>query len=212
MLFEGAQGAMLDVDHGTYPFVTSSTTIAGGAAAGAGLGPLYFDYVLGICKAYATRVGGGPFPTELADAMGEHLRQRGHEFGATTGRPRRCGWLDGVALRRSIVLNSISGLCITKLDVLDDLDSIRVCVGYRRGGVTLDAPPFGAEALAECEPIYEELPGWKTSTVGAKRLEDLPAKARIYLKRIEELTAAPIALISTSPDRADTMIVRSPFD
>ena len=212
VLFEGAQGALLDVDHGTYPYVTSSNTTAGGAATGTGCGPRSFDYVLGITKAYTTRVGSGPFPTELFDAMGEHLAQRGHEFGATTGRPRRCGWFDAVALRRSIQINSVTGLCITKLDVLDGLDTISLCVGYRCDGQAFDVPPSGAEAIAACEPVYEDVPGWKESTVGVRRLEDLPPNARAYLRRIEEVTGAPVDIISTGPDRNETMVLRHPFD
>ncbi len=211
VLFEGAQGAMLDIDHGTYPYVTSSNTTAGGAATGTGLGPRYLDYVLGITKAYTTRVGGGPFPTELFDETGEYLAERGHEFGATTGRRRRCGWFDAVALRRSILNNSVSGLCVTKLDVLDELDSIQVCVGYQCGLERLDNAPLGAEALALCRPIYEELPGWRESTLGVRRYEELPATARTYLRRIEELSDTPIDLISTGPDRADTIVLRNPF-
>ena len=211
VLFEGAQGAMLDIDHGTYPYVTSSNTIAGGAVTGTGLGPRYLDYVLGITKAYTTRVGGGPFPTELFDVTGDHLTERGHEFGSTTGRRRRCGWFDAVALRRSIVNNSVSGLCVTKLDVLDGLDHIRMCVGYQCGTERLDYAPLGAEALAACTPIYEEMPGWRDSTAGVKTYEDLPANARAYLRRIEELTDTPIDIISTSPDRADTIVLRDPF-
>ncbi|MDG4551438.1 MAG: adenylosuccinate synthase [Candidatus Contendobacter sp.] len=211
VLFEGAQGAMLDIDHGTYPYVTSSNTTAGGAATGTGLGPRYLDYILGITKAYTTRVGSGPFPTELFDATGDYLVERGHEFGSTTGRRRRCGWFDAMVLRRSIVNNSVSGLCVTKLDVLDGLDRVRLCVGYRCGTERLDDAPVGAEALATCEPIYEDMPGWRDSTVGVKRYEDLPANARAYLRRIEELTGTPIDLISTSPDRVDTIVLRDPF-
>jgi adenylosuccinate synthase len=211
VLFEGAQGAMLDIDHGTYPYVTSSNTTAGGAATGTGLGPRYLDYVLGITKAYTTRVGGGPFPTELFDETGEYLSERGHEFGSTTGRRRRCGWFDAVALRRSILNNSVSGLCVTKLDVLDGLDSIQVCVGYQCGPDRLDNAPLGAEALALCQPIYEELPGWRESTVGARQYEELPATARAYLRRIEELSDTSIDMISTGPDRADTIVLRNPF-
>jgi adenylosuccinate synthase len=199
------------VDQGTYPYVTSSNTTAGGAATGTGLGPRYLDYVLGITKAYTTRVGGGPFPTELHDAIGAQLAQRGHEFGATTGRPRRCGWLDVIALRRAIQNNSASGLCVTKLDVLDGLDSIRLCTGYRSDGVILSAPPVGAEAFANCEPLYEELPGWRDSTAGLRNYQDLPDNARRYLRRIEELVAAPVDIISTGPDRADTIVLRDPF-
>ena len=211
VLFEGAQGAMLDIDHGTYPYVTSSNTTAGGAATGTGLGPRYLDYVLGITKAYTTRVGGGPFPTELFDETGEYLAERGHEFGATTGRRRRCGWFDAVALRRSILNNSVSGLCVTKLDVLDGLDSIQVCVGYQCGPERLDNAPLGAEALALCQPIYEELPGWRESTLGVRRYEELPATARAYLRRIEELSDTSIDMISIGPDRADTIVLRNPF-
>ncbi len=212
VLFEGAQGTLLDVDHGTYPFVTSSNTTAGGAAAGSGMGPGHLDYVLGITKAYTTRVGAGPFPTELDDEMGEHLARRGHEFGATTGRPRRCGWFDAVALRRAVQINGVSGLCITKLDVLDGLDTVRLCVGYRCDGRELAAPPVGADALAECEPVYEELPGWQASTVGLERLDDVPDNARAYLARIETLTETSIDLISTGPDRAETIMLRHPFE
>ncbi|MDG4583488.1 MAG: adenylosuccinate synthase, partial [Candidatus Competibacter sp.] len=211
VLFEGAQGALLDIDHGTYPYVTSSNTTAGGAATGTGLGPRYLDYVLGITKAYATRVGGGPFPTELFDETGEYLADRGHEFGSTTGRRRRCGWFDAVALRRSILNNGVSGLCVTKLDVLDGLDSIRMCVGYRCEAERLDHVPLGAEALAACEPIYEEMPGWRDSTFGIRRYEELPAAARAYLRRVEELTDTPIDIVSTGPDRADTIVLRDPF-
>jgi adenylosuccinate synthase len=211
VLFEGAQGTLLDVDHGTYPYVTSSNTTAGGVSTGTGIGPRYLDYVLGITKAYTTRVGAGPFPTELLDEKGTYLASRGHEFGATTGRARRCGWFDAVALRRSIQNNSVTGLCVTKLDVLDGLDSIRLCVGYRSGSVELSAPPVGAEAFATCEPVYEEMPGWQESTVGLRRYQDLPVNAQNYLKRIESITETPIAIISTGPDRADTMILNDPF-
>ncbi len=211
VLFEGAQGALLDIDHGTYPFVTSSNTTAGGAATGSGLGPCYIDYVVGIVKAYTTRVGAGPFPTELFDEMGEHLARVGHEFGATTGRPRRCGWFDAVALRRSIRLNSVSGLCVTKLDVLDGLDTIRICVGYRTGDEVRDLPPMAAESYADCEPVYEDMPGWKTSTVGITRHGELPENARAYLRRIEEIVETPVDMISTGPDRSETIVVRDPF-
>ena len=211
VLLEGAQGALLDIDHGTYPYVTSSNTTAGGAATGTGLGPRYLDYVLGITKAYATRVGGGPFPTELFDETGEYLAERGREFGSTTGRRRRCGWFDAVALRRSILNNSVSGLCVTKLDVLDGLERIRICVGYQYESKQLDSTPLGAEALAACEPIYEEIPGWTDSTAGIQRYESLPANARAYLRRMEELADAPIDLISTGPDRVDTIVLRDPF-
>lgn len=212
LLFEGAQGTLLDIDHGTYPFVTSSNTTAGGAATGSGMGPCHFDYVLGITKAYTTRVGSGPFPTELFDAMGEHLAKRGHEFGSTTGRARRCGWFDAVALRRSVQINSISGLCMTKLDVLDGLESIRICVGYNTPNGELNALPVGGDALADCTPIYEEIPGWKTSTVGVQSMSDLPAAARDYLECIEQKVGIPIDIISTGPDRNETIILRHPFD
>jgi adenylosuccinate synthase len=211
LLFEGAQATLLDVDHGTYPFVTSSNTTAGFGATGSGIGPRCLDYVLGITKAYTTRVGSGPFPTELFDEMGDHLARRGAEFGATTGRPRRCGWFDAVALRRSARINSLSGLCITKLDVLDALDVIRICVGYRVDGRLLASPPVGAEGMAEVEPVYEDLPGWKTSTVGIRAYEDLPERAKSYLGRISEVTELTIDMISTGPDRDDTIVLRSPF-
>ncbi len=212
IMFEGAQGALLDIDHGTYPFVTSSNTTAGGACTGSGVGPRNLDYILGITKAYTTRVGAGPFPTELFDEMGEHLAKRGHEFGSTTGRPRRCGWFDAVALRRANQLNSVTGLCITKLDVLDGLDTIRLCVGYRSGNEDRLTPPVGAEAFATCEPIYEEVPGWKESTVGVREYDKLPPNAKSYLQRIEEVVGCPIDIISTGPDRVDTIVLRHPFD
>lgn len=211
ILFEGAQGALLDIDHGTYPYVTSSNTTAGGASTGTGVGPGYMDYVLGIVKAYTTRVGSGPFPTELFDEMGEHLASKGAEFGATTGRARRCGWFDAVALRRSVFINSMSGLCITKLDVLDGLDTIRICVGYDVEGKRLEMPPTGAEALEACVPIYEDMPGWKESTVGLRSYGELPQAARDYLQRIAEITEVPIDIISTGPDRADTIVLRHPL-
>jgi len=211
ILFEGAQGALLDVDHGTYPFVTSSNTTAGGAATGTGVGPTYFDYVLGVVKAYTTRVGSGPFPTELDDHYGKHLASKGAEFGATTGRARRCGWFDAVGLRRAAFNNSLSGLCITKLDVLDGLDAIQLCTGYRVGNETITVPPLGAEALSQCEPVYEEMPGWSDSTVGVREYDELPEPARNYLDRLAEITGVPIDIVSTGPDRADTIIVRNPF-
>ncbi len=211
LLFEGAQGMMLDIDHGTYPFVTSSNTTTGGAACGTGIGPRALDYVLGIVKAYATRVGGGPFPTELFDDVGKHLAEVGHEFGATTGRARRCGWLDMVALRRAVRVNSVSGLCMTKLDVLDGLETVKVCTAYRVGGEETTALPAGAEALASCEPVYEELPGWSGSTAGITSFEQLPEAARSYLKRIEELAGVPVDIISTGPDRDETIILRHPY-
>ena len=212
IMFEGAQGMLLDIDHGTYPFVTSSNTTSGGAATGTGMGMLEFDYVLGITKAYTTRVGSGPFPTELFDQMGEYLAKRGNEFGATTGRPRRCGWFDAVALRRSAQINSISGLCITKLDVLDGLESIQICTGYQVNGETRLTPPVGAEAFAECKPVYEELPGWSESTLGIKTFDELPENARRYLQHITEVTEIPIDIISTGPDRNETIIIKHPFD
>jgi len=218
ILFEGAQGALLDVDHGTYPYVTSSNTTAGGAATGSGVGPANFDHVIGITKAYTTRVGSGPFPTELydgeglLDSVGEHLAKQGHEFGSTTGRPRRCGWFDAVALRRSNQINSTTGLCITKLDVLDGLDVIRLCVGYTINGEERRTPPVGAEAFADCHPVYVEMPGWSESTVGVKNYGDLPENAKNYLKRIEEITDTPIDIISTGPDRNETIVLRHPFN
>ena len=212
LLFEGAQGSLLDIDHGTYPFVTSSNCVAGAAAAGAGIGPHHLHYVLGITKAYTTRVGGGPFPTELSDDVGERLRQRGQEFGATTGRPRRTGWFDAAALKRSIQLNGLSGLCITKLDVLDGVEAVKICVGYKLEGTFSEILPVGAEELERCHPVYEELPGWMESTVGIKSHESLPKAARAYLKRIEELAGVPVDLISTGPDREETIVRRHPFD
>ena len=211
ILFEGAQGSLLDIDHGTYPFVTSSNCVAGAAAAGAGVGPAMLHYVLGITKAYTTRVGSGPFPTELDDAVGEHLRARGNEFGATTGRPRRCGWFDAAALKRSIQINGVSGLCITKLDVLDGMEEVKLCTGYKVDGELSDLLPAGAEDTARCEPVYENLPGWPDSTVGVRRFEDLPENARAYLERIESLCEVGVAMISTGPDRAETIVRRHPF-
>jgi adenylosuccinate synthase len=212
LLFEGAQGSLLDIDHGTYPFVTSSNCVAGAAAAGAGIGPQQLHYVLGITKAYTTRVGGGPFPTELSDNVGELLRQRGQEFGATTGRPRRTGWFDAAALKRSIQLNGVSGLCITKLDVLDGVDAVKICVGYEVEGRLSDILPVGAEELERCVPVYEDLPGWKESTVGVKRHAGLPKAARDYLQRIEALCGVPVDLISTGPEREETIVLRHPYD
>jgi len=211
MLFEGAQGALLDVDHGTYPYVTSSNTTAGGAATGTGLGPRYFDQVLGIVKAYTTRVGEGPMPTELFDAMGEHLARRGHEFGSVTGRPRRCGWFDVVALRRSLINNSVTSVCITKLDVLDGLDTIRICVAYKTPQGQVNIAPTGAESFAESEPVYVDMPGWQSSTVGITQYQELPENARAYLKKVEELMGVPLDLISTGPDRTQTIVLRHPF-
>ncbi|MCH6572304.1 MAG: adenylosuccinate synthase [Proteobacteria bacterium] len=212
VLFEGAQGALLDVDMGTYPFVTSSNTTAGGAATGTGIGPRHIDYVLGVVKAYTTRVGSGPFPTELFDATGEHLGRAGDEFGATTGRPRRCGWLDAVALRRSILNNSVSGLCVTKLDVLDGLDSVRVCAGYEIDGQQVTSPPCSAEELERCKPVYKELPGWQESTAGVTEYSELPDNARNYLEFIQETVSAPVDIVSTGPERDQTIILRHPFD
>ena len=207
VLFEGAQGALLDIDHGTYPYVTSSNTTSGGAACGSGVGPLYFNYVLGITKAYTTRVGAGPFPTELSDDVGEYLRKRGNEFGSTTGRSRRCGWFDAAVLRQSVQINGVSGLCMTKLDVLDGLDIIRLCVGYRCDGKTYATPPVGADAYTNCEPIYEEMPGWTDSTFGVHEWNGLPEAAKAYLKRIEEIVGTPIAIVSTGPDRDETIVL-----
>ena len=211
VLFEGAQGAMLDVDVGTYPFVTSSNTTAGGAATGTGLGPRYFDHVIGIVKAYATRVGAGPFPTELFDDYGEHMSKMGHEFGSVTGRRRRCGWFDAVALRRTVVNSSVSGLCMTKLDVLDGLDRVRICTGYRYGGAISAEPPLFADAVAEVEPVYEDLPGWQDSTAGVCKYAALPAAARRYLERVQEILEVPMDMISTGPDRDHTIVLRPPF-
>jgi adenylosuccinate synthase len=212
IMFEGAQGALLDIDHGTYPYVTSSNTTAGGAASGSGVGPRDIDYVVGIVKAYTTRVGAGPFPTELFDDDGEHLGVKGHEFGATTGRKRRCGWLDTVALKRSLLINSVTGMCITKLDVLDGIETIRICVAYRLDGQEIDIPPVGADRFEKCEPVCIEMPGWSESTVGMTSMDELPAAARAYLNKVEELCAAPIDIISTGPDREETIVLRHPFD
>jgi adenylosuccinate synthase len=212
LLFEGAQGSLLDIDHGTYPFVTSSNCVAGAAAAGAGIGPHHLHYVLGITKAYTTRVGGGPFPTELSDGVGELLRRRGQEFGATTGRPRRTGWFDAAALKRSIQLNGVSGLCITKLDVLDGVEAVKLCVGYELEGTFSEILPVGAEELERCHPVYEELPGWMESTVGIRSYDALPKAARAYLERIETLAGVPLDLISTGPDREETIVKRHPYD
>jgi adenylosuccinate synthase len=212
IMFEGAQGALLDIDHGTYPYVTSSTTTAGGAASGSGVGPRDLDYILGIVKAYTTRVGAGPFPTELFDDDGRYLGEQGHEFGATTGRQRRCGWLDVVSLRRSLEINSVTGICITKLDVLDGLETVRICVAYKLDGKEITVPPVGADLLEKCEPVLVEMPGWKQSTVGAKSVEQLPQAAQDYLRRIGELCGVPVAIVSTGPDREQTIIVKHPFE
>ena len=211
-LFEGAQGSMLDIDHGTYPFVTSSNTVAGYATAGAGVGPHHLNYVLGITQAYCTRVGAGPFPTELLDEEGERIRQRGGEFGAVTGRPRRCGWFDGAALRRAVEINGLTGLAVMKLDVLDECDVVRLGVGYKKDGVELEVMPYGAEEVAGCEVIYEDFPGWKTSTYGIKEWDKLPAAARSYLKRLSEVAGCPIAAVSTGPDREQTILLSDPFE
>lgn len=214
LLFEGAQGSLLDVDHGTYPFVTSSNCVAGNAAAGSGVGPNMLHYILGITKAYTTRVGSGPFPSELAtDAgVGKHLASVGHEFGTVTGRARRCGWFDAALLKRSVQINGVSGMCLTKLDVLDGLESLKLCTGYKLDGKTIDIFPVGAEDAARCEPIYEEMPGWSETTVGAKSLAKLPANARAYVKRIEELVGVPMDMVSTGPDREETIVLRHPFE
>ncbi len=212
VMFEGAQGALLDIDHGTYPYVTSSNTTAGGAASGTGVGPRYIDYVLGIVKAYTTRVGAGPFPTELFDDDGEHLGVKGREFGATTGRKRRCGWLDVVALKRSLDINSVTGICITKLDVLDGMETIKICVAYQLGGEVVTTPPVGADRFEECEPVYIEMPGWTESTVGVTDFAVLPVAARNYLAKVEALCDTPIDIISTGPDRKETIIRRHPFE
>ncbi len=211
LLFEGAQGTLLDVDHGTYPYVTSSNTVAGAASAGAGVAPQRLDYVLGITKAYSTRVGSGPFPTELLDATGAQLRERGQEFGSVTGRPRRCGWFDAAGLRRAVQLNGTTGLCITKLDVLDGLPVVKLGVGYRFEGRDVDILPYGADAVERCQPIYEEFSGWSESTFGVQSWDGLPAPARRYLGRLAEVLGVPIDLVSTGPDRDQTIVLRHPF-
>ncbi|HEX6978701.1 MAG TPA: adenylosuccinate synthase [Alphaproteobacteria bacterium] len=211
ILFEGAQGAMLDVDHGTYPFVTSSNTVAGQAAVGSGLAPTATGFVLGIAKAYTTRVGSGPFPTELTDEVGRTLGERGHEFGTVTGRPRRCGWFDAVLVRQTVRVGGIRGIAFTKLDVLDGFPEIKICAAYRYRGEVLDYLPASAAAQAEVEPVYETIPGWQTSTRGARSWADLPAPAIKYIRRVEELIGAPVALLSTSPEREDTILVADPF-
>ncbi len=212
IMFEGAQGTLLDIDHGTYPYVTSSNTTAGGVAAGSGFGPRHIGYILGIVKAYCTRVGAGPFPTELDDAVGEHLTTKGAEFGATTGRRRRCGWFDAVALRRAIQLNSVTGFCLTKLDVLDGLEEIKICTGYKMiDGSVAEVSPLAADAYEGLIPVYETMPGWSEVTFGVKSLEELPQAALNYIKRIEELTGVPVDIISTGPDRNETIIKVHPF-
>lgn len=211
IMFEGAQGSLLDIDHGTYPFVTSSNTTAGGTATGSGFGPLYLDYVLGITKAYTTRVGSGPFPTELSCDIGEYLGKKGHEFGATTGRKRRTGWFDAVALRHAVRINSVSGLCLTKLDVLDGLEEVKICTGYRDAQGNVAGIPFDADGWNAVLPVYEVMPGWQESTVGATELDQLPLNARNYIKRIEQLVGASVDIVSTGPDRVETIILRHPF-
>ncbi|WP_432787133.1 Adenylosuccinate synthetase [Oligella sp. MSHR50489EDL] len=211
LLFEGAQGALLDIDHGTYPFVTSSNCIAGQASAGAGVGPQELHYVLGITKAYCTRVGSGPFPSELHCDIGKHLAKQGNEFGAVTGRPRRCGWFDAAALKRSVIINGINGLCVTKLDVLDGLEEVGLCVGYEVDGQRLDVLPYGAYKVAKAQPIIEMMPGWLESTAGIKNYDDLPENARKLVTRIGELCEVPVAMISTGPERSETIMLDNPF-
>lgn len=214
LLFEGAQGALLDIDHGTYPYVTSSNCVAGNASAGSGVGPGMLHYILGITKAYTTRVGSGPFPSELTtdNGVGEHLSRVGHEFGTVTGRARRCGWFDAALLRRSVQINGVTGMCLTKLDVLDGIESLKLCTGYTIDGRAVDIFPIGAEEAANCVPVYEEMAGWTENTVGAKSLAELPAAARAYIKRIEELVGVPIDMVSTGPDREETIVLRHPFE
>jgi adenylosuccinate synthase len=211
ILFEGAQGSLLDIDLGTYPYVTSSNTTAGGTATGTGFGPLFLDYVLGITKAYTTRVGSGPFPTELFDEFGKHLAVKGNEVGTTTGRARRCGWFDAVALRHAIQINSVSGICLTKLDVLDGMESVKVCVGYRTENGAMQRPPIDCDDYQTIEPIYEELPGWQESTVGLTAFDQLPKNAQDYIAFLEKQIEAPIDIISTGPDRIETIVLRHPF-
>jgi len=212
ILFEGAQGSLLDIDHGTYPFVTSSNTTAGGTATGTGFGPMYLDYVLGITKAYTTRVGSGPFPTELHCEIGRYLGEKGHEFGTTTGRERRCGWFDAVALRQAVRINSITGICLTKLDVLDGLDKVKICVGYKNPDGTDAGNPMHADDYEGIIPVYESMSGWSETTAGAQTLEELPETAKAYIRRIEELIGAPVDVVSTGPDRVETIILRHAFD
>ena len=211
ILFEGAQGSLLDIDHGTYPYVTSSNTTAGGVATGSGMGPMYIDYVLGITKAYTTRVGSGPFPTELDCEVGRHLGEKGHEFGATTGRERRCGWFDAVAVKHAIRINSISGLCLTKLDVLDGLETVNICVGYQDENGQPISVPFDSDGWSKVVPVFETMPGWSESTFGCQSMDDLPANAVAYIKRLEELVGAPVDIVSTGPDRVETIVLRHPF-
>ncbi|MBQ8706832.1 MAG: adenylosuccinate synthase [Succinivibrionaceae bacterium] len=212
VMFEGAQGTFLDIDHGTFPYVTSSNTVSGGVCTGAGFGPRNVGYVLGIAKAYTTRVGGGPFPTELNDKIGDYLCDKGNEYGSVTGRRRRCGWFDAVAMRRSAMVNSLSGLCLTKLDVLDELDEIKICVSYRKNGKTIESSPMAAKDYEGIEPVYETMPGWKQSTYGVKSMDDLPEAAKNYIRRLLEVTGLPLAIISTGPDRDETIVLQDPFD
>jgi len=212
VMFEGAQGSLLDIDHGTYPFVTSSNTTAGGVATGSGVGPMYLDYILGITKAYTTRVGSGPFPTELDCEIGEHLGTKGNEFGTTTGRERRCGWFDAVAVKHAIRINSISGICLTKLDVLDGLQTIDICVGYQDQDGNDLTIPYDADGWANVKPVYQTVPGWSENTFGVQELDGLPANARSYISRLEELVGAPIDIVSTGPDRVETILLRHPFE
>lgn len=212
IMFEGAQGTLLDIDHGTYPYVTSSSTTAGGACTGSGVGPKDLDYILGITKAYTTRVGSGPFPTELFCEIGKHIAEVGKEQGATTGRDRRCGWLDVVALRRAMEINSITGVCVTKMDVLDELETIKICVAYELDGVQMEVPPINTPEFARCTPVFEEMPGWQSKTFGITEYDDLPEKAKAYLNRMSELLDTPIDIISTGPDRDHTMIIRNPYE
>ena len=209
VIFEGAQGTLLDVDFGTYPFVTSSNCVAGGASTGAGISPRMINYVLGIAKAYTTRVGSGPFPTELTDEIGQGLASRGNEFGSVTGRARRCGWFDAAALKRAVQINGVSGICVTKLDVMDGMEEIKICVGYIRDGKEYDILPFGSDLVVNCEPIYETMPGWSESTAGLKNYDELPENAKKYLKRIEEIIETPIDIISTGPDRVETILINN---
>jgi adenylosuccinate synthase len=217
IMFEGAQGTLLDIDHGTYPYVTSSSPTAGGASTGTGVGPKDLDYIMGITKAYTTRVGGGPFPTELYDGQqfkdpqGKHMAEVGQEIGASTGRPRRCGWFDAVSMRRSALINSLTGITLTKLDVLDGLDTLRIAVAYESNGERLDVPPIGADAYEICKPVYIDMPGWSETTVGVRKYEALPENAKAYIKKLEELVGVPIDVISTGPDRDDTIVLRDPY-
>jgi len=211
IMFEGAQGTLLDVDHGTYPFVTSSNTVAGAACSGSGCGPGSIDYVLGITKAYTTRVGAGPFPTELFDDVGSVLGERGNEFGATTGRQRRCGWFDAVAVRRAAILNGVTGICLTKLDVMDTLETLRIAVAYRLNGELVDHPPIGADDFGKCESVYEDMPGWQSNTAGVTQMSALPEAAQKYIARLEELTGVPVHLVSTGPERTENVVIEWPF-